>query len=397
LVCCFLFTTLHRQKQIKTKYYFSMERRLAHVEKIEWIKPIEGADAIELCGVLGWQCVIAKKDNFKVGDTVVYIEVDSVVPELPMFEFLRDRKFRVRTIKLRGQVSQGLVLPISILPKAVNGLFGLDVTEMLGITKYLTPSEQDEIQRQEEAIKLEKSRLKKFMMRYSFFRRLFLSRKAKSGFPYWVSKTDEERIQNLGNSFIQQNADKLVYVTEKVDYQSGTWTSKTVDKFDGLLGKLLPIKNTLFVVASRNLQTNDKGSLYWQIAEKYKLEQLCKKHAGIIIQGEQGNTKVQGNKYGIKESKMWVFNVIMPDGKHLNYEDMALFCKENGLDIVPLLGKYKLSEIGNTVNDFVEFAKGKSTIANIHREGVVIRCIEDGKKTISFKSINPDFLLKYEN
>jgi hypothetical protein len=374
-----------------------MERKLAHVEKIEWIKPIEGADAIELCGVLGWQCVIAKKDNFKVGDTVVYIEVDSVLPEKPEFEFLRERKFRVRTIKLRGQVSQGLVQPTNVLPISVYVQLGLDVTDVLGITKYLTPSEQDEIQRQEEAIKLEKSRLKKFMMRYSIFRRLFLSKKAKSGFPYWVSKTDEERIKNLGDKFIQQNLDKLVYVTEKVDYQSGTWTSKSVDKFDGILGKLLPIKKTLFVVASRNLQTNDKGSLYWQIAEKYRLEQLCKKHPGIIIQGEQGNNKVQGNKYGIKEPKMWVFNIVMPDGKHLNYEDMYLFCKENGLDIVPLIGTCKLSEIGTTVNDFVNFAKGKSTLAPIHREGVVIRCVENGKKTISFKSINPDFLLKYEN
>ncbi|MHB8871072.1 MAG: RNA ligase family protein [Candidatus Doudnabacteria bacterium] len=377
-----------------------MERKLAHIEKIEWIKPIEGADAIELCGVLGWQCVIAKKDNFKVDDVVVYIEVDSVVPERPEFEFLRDRKFRVRTIKLRGQVSQGLVLPIKCLPdKSIKhgDPLGFDVTDILGITKYLTPSEQDEISKQEEAIKLEKNRLKKYMMRYSWFRRIFLSRKQKSGFPYWVSKTDEERIQNLGNGFIEQNKDKVVYVTEKIDYQSGTWTSKSVPKFSGLLGKLLPIKKTLFVVASRNLQTNDKSSLYWKIAEKYNLESICKKYAGIIIQGEQGNTKVQGNKYSLKEPKMWIFNIVMPDGKMLDYPEMESFCKENKLDIVPYLGFFKLSEIGLTVNDFVEFAKGKSTLANIHREGVVIRCIESGKKLISFKSINPDFLLKYDN
>lgn len=91
------------------------KRSLAHIEKIVDIKPISGADQIEMCQVLGWECVIAKKDNFKVGDLVVYIEVDSIVPEKPEFEFLRDRKFRVKTIKLRKQISQGLVLPLSIL------------------------------------------------------------------------------------------------------------------------------------------------------------------------------------------------------------------------------------------------------------------------------------------
>lgn len=373
------------------------ERKLAHIERIEWIKGIEGADAIELVGVLGWQVVVAKKDNFKAGDLVIYIEIDSVVPDAPQFEFLRDRKFRVRTIKLRGQLSQGLLLPLSILNSKTNIIpeVGLDVTDFLKITKYLSPSEREEFAEEQRKIALEKNRLKKYMMRYSWFRKLFLSKKQKSGFPYWVSKTDEERIQNLGDKFIQEHADKTVYVTEKIDYQSGTWTSKQIPKYSGLLGKLIPTKKTLFVVASRNLQTNDKNSLYWKIAEKYKLESICKKYPGIIIQGEQGNTKVQGNKYGIAESKMWVFNVIMPDGTHLDYIQMGYFCNDHGLNIVPFVTECKISEIGSTVNDFIEFAKGKSILANIHREGVVIRCIENGKKLISFKAINNDFLLKY--
>ena len=375
-----------------------MERKLAHIEKIDWIKPIDGADQIELCGVLGWQCVIAKKDNFKVGDVVVYVEVDSVMPEKPAFEFLRDRKFRVRTIKLRGQVSQGLVLPMSILPdKSVKygEAIGMDVTELLGIEKYLSSSEQDEIQKQENTIKLEKSRLKKFMMRYSWFRKWFLSKSKKSGFPYWVAKTDEERIQNLGDHFIQENAEREVYVTEKIDYQSGTWTSKQISKFPGVIGKVLPLKKTHFVVASRNLQTDDKSSLYWHIAQKYKLKALCEKYPGIIVQGEQGNSKIQGNKYKIEEPKMWVFNIINSDGKFFEYHQIRTFCKMHNLNCVPFVVKCKMKDIGSTVKDFVEFSKGKSQLANIHREGVVIRCVEDGKKIFSFKSINPDFLLKY--
>jgi RNA ligase (TIGR02306 family) len=109
-------------------------RNLASVQLIKDIRSIEGADKIEVCDILGWHCVIAKKDNFKIGDKVVYIEVDSIVPEKPEFEFLRDRKFRVKTIKLRGQISQGLVIPFSFLPKG-NYNVGDDVTEVLGITK----------------------------------------------------------------------------------------------------------------------------------------------------------------------------------------------------------------------------------------------------------------------
>lgn len=201
------------------------ERKLAHIEIIEELREIPGADKIEVAKVLGWECVV-KKGEFKVGDKVIYVEVDSVMPDRPEYEFLRDRKFRIRTIKLRGVVSQGLVLPVTVL-KGNNkywaepgiGFFGDvgdDVTEALGITKYLSPSERDEISQQERKLANEKNKLKKFMMRYSWFRKLFLSKKQKSGFPYWVSKTDEERIQNIPY-VLEQFKDKEVYVTEKID------------------------------------------------------------------------------------------------------------------------------------------------------------------------------------
>ena len=149
-------------------------RKLAHIEIIKEIKEIPGAQNIEVAQVLGWQCVIAKKDNFKVGDKIIYIEIDSVLPEKPEFEFLRSRNFRVRTIKLKGQVSQGLVIPLTILDSYVKKKGGLkfiksalesgdDVTEYLGITKYLTPSEREEITQQEKKLANEKNKLKKFM------------------------------------------------------------------------------------------------------------------------------------------------------------------------------------------------------------------------------------------
>lgn len=379
-----------------------MERKLAHIEIIESLTSIQGADKIEVAQVLGWQCVV-KKDEFKVGEKIIYIEVDSIVPEKPEFEFLRDRKFRVHTIKLRGQVSQGLVLPLSILPNFKSKSFstlsiGENVTDILGITKYLSPSEQSEIQKQEDMIKLEKNRLKKFMMRYSWYRKAFLTRRQKEGWPYWVAKTDEERIQNIPQ-VLDQFKDKEVYVTEKIDYQSVTFTGKMISRNIPIVGRLLP-KKYLFVVCSRNFITNDKNSLYWKIAKKYNIEQILRENPTLTIQGEQGDTKVQGNKYGIKEPTMWVFNIIDHEKNyHYDYLEMANFCRKNGLLPVPLIQhiatKCKLYQLGSTVQDLVEFSKGKSVLADIPREGIVVRCIENGKKLLSFKVINPDFLLKY--
>ena len=221
------------------------ERKLATIEIIKELRPIENADKIEVAIVKGWECVV-KKGEFKVGDKIIYVEVDSVMPDKPEYEFLRDRKFRVRTIKLRGQISQGLVLPISTLPQNSSYFsIGHDVTELIGITKYLSPSERDEITQQERNIANDKNRLRKFMMKYSWFRRLFLSKKQKSGFPYWVAKTDEERIQNIPH-VLQQFADKEVYVTEKIDYQSVTFTGKLVPRFNNWFGiKMFNLINKL--------------------------------------------------------------------------------------------------------------------------------------------------------
>lgn len=383
-------------------------RKLAHIEKIEWIREIPGADKICTYGILGWE-VIGQKGKYNVGDKVIYCEIDSVLPDRPEFEFLRDRKFRIRTIKMKGQVSQGLILPLSSLPQSarivINSLKeGQDVTQWLEITKYLTPSEREEIKK----VEVNQNKLAKFMKRYSWYRRLFLTRKQKEGFPYWVSKTDEERIQNIPQ-VLEQFKDKEVYVTEKIDYQSVTFTGKMVPKFGGLFGKLFPIKKYQFVVCSRNLTTNDKNSLYWKIAQKYNIEQILKENPTLTIQGEQGNTNVQGNKYGIKEPMLWVFNIIDHEKNyHYDYIEMQEFCLKYSLDIVPAIGVYNkamndtnyfpcLRHLGSTVQELVEFSKGKSVLASIPREGIVVRCIENGKKLLSFKVINPDFLLKYND
>lgn len=365
------------------------ERKLAHVEMISALSPIEGADKIEVATVLGWQCVV-KKGEFNIGDKVVYIEVDSVVPDTEQFDFLRDRKFRVRTIKLKGQISQGLVIPL--LDKTL--ALGTDVTKSLGIQEYMTPTERNEFNRQTAN---EKNKLKKFMMRYSWFRNIFLSRNQKDKFPYWVSKTDEERIQNIPH-VLEQFKNEEVYITEKVDYQSVTFTSKMLPNSLPIIGKFLP-KRFKFIVCSRNMVTNDTNSLYWKIAKKYNIEQILRENPTLTIQGEQGDTNIQGNKYGIKKPRMWVFNIIDHEKNyHYDRDEMECFCAKYGLETVPLLYKAKLSVLGSNVQEVVEGSKGYSIInPSIPREGIVVRCVKYGNKILSFKVINPDFLLKYSD
>ena len=373
-----------------------MERKLATIQRIISIDAIPGADMIEKATILGWEVVIGKKENLKVGDLVVYIEVDSVLPDKPEYEFLRNRKFRIRTIKLKKQVSQGLVLPLSVLTNNKQVQEGDDVTDILEITKYLTPYERSEISNQERLAALEKNRVVKFMMRYSWFRKL-RKKKTVASFPYWVSKTDEERIQNLPH-ILQQFKDATVYVTEKIDYQSVTFTSKLLPQYPGWLGRILP-KKQKFIVCSRNLMNEDKNSLYWKIAEKYCIQDILKYNPTITIQGEQGSTSVQGNKYQIEGPELWVFNIIdHATGRYYDHQEMYDFCNNWGLQMVPLLNICLLSELGSTVREIVEYSKGKSVInKNINREGIVVRCIKNGQKITSWKCINPDFLLQYSD
>lgn len=155
-------------------------RKLASIREISAIHPIPGADRIEVAQVDGWECVV-QKGEFQVGQHIVYVEVDSIVPDVPEFEFLRPRKFRVRTIKLRGQVSQGLVLPLSILPDGAPCDLGDDVTEVLHITKYDPEAQQEAMLTKQP--KQPTNPIVKYLMRFQWFRKLFAKPKRKGGVP----------------------------------------------------------------------------------------------------------------------------------------------------------------------------------------------------------------------
>lgn len=352
-----------------------MTRKLAHIELVEEINPIPNADAIEVLSVLGWR-VVAKRGEFGVGDKVVYVEVDSIMPDLPQYEFLRERKFRIKTIKLRGQVSQGLVLPLSSLPEGYKGSVrvGTDVTEAMGIIKY-DPQIVDETPQETEPA----SNFDKFMRRFSWYRKYFV-KKTSGKFPSWIKKTDEERIQNMPR--ILDN-DYLYEVTEKLDGQSATYF--LVKKGFGYYE---------FGVCSRNLRkTHPDNSSWWKIAKSYKMEKVLKNLIGdrhyVVLQGEILGTGIQGNKYGVKGYKFYAFNLMYPETS-IRWSDMITPLSKQGIETVPVLHKGLM--LPRTVDELVEFSKGKSYISpNIHREGLVVRNYESGT---SFKVINPDFLLK---
>jgi len=196
-------------------------RTLASIQKITNIREIKGADKIAVAEVLGWEVVI-RKEEFKIGDLCIYIEVDSIVPERKEFEFLKERKYRVRTIKLRGQLSQGLCLPLSYLPpkERILGigysyyLEGDDLTEKLGIIKY-DPEAVKEQRLLDQLNTTKKSRIEKFLLKNKWYVRFFTKEKSK-GWPKFIKKTDEERIQKLP-WICETEKDTIFTATEKLD------------------------------------------------------------------------------------------------------------------------------------------------------------------------------------
>lgn len=356
-------------------------RHLATVRTITDIRPIPDADKIEVAQVDGWECVVAKTDGFKIGDKVVYIEIDSIVPDRPEFEFLRDRKFRVRTIKLRKQVSQGLVLPLSILPSGKTYNINDDVTEVLGIKKYDPQAEQEAKLLESNAHKT-KIWYPKFLMRFKWFRNL-VTKPKKGGFPSWIVKTDEERIQNKTAMFnIEKENGTEFSVTEKIDGQSGTFFLECIGK-----------KKYEFGVCSRNIRlSTPNGSSYWTIARTLEIEKCLKSliedHNRIVLQGEIIGTGIQGNKYKVDGYDFYAFNLII-DGKKINTEEMTNVLALYGIKSVPIVEKNM--KLKDTVQEMVEYAKGKSVLLpSQKREGIVVRNYD---RNISFKVINPDFLL----
>lgn len=350
----------------------SKHRKLASVQYIHDITPIEGADAIECAHVLGWQ-VVTKKGEFSVGDIGVYFEIDSFLPIRQEFEFLRKSSykktdlmgdgFRLKTARLRGQLSQGLLLPMSILPEREYAI-GDDVTEILGVRKF-------EIEE-----------------------RATTGGNVKGLMPYDIPKTDELRIQSFPE-LVDELRGKPYYITTKMD-----GTSVTMYYVDGEFG-----------VCGRNYEYKDDGSsAFWRYAHEHDLPEKFAEYAAkveidrLVLQGEFCSPWIQKNRLNLKKPECFVFNALFWNDDKLRWE----LCGLNKLqDVTSALGvqMVPVEEVGNdfsyTAEQLLERAEGKYSSGK-QKEGIVIRPVDPVPSSttggwLSMKAINNKYLLKGGN
>ena len=340
-------------------------RKLATIRKIDALRPIPDADAIECAVVGGWTAVV-KRGEFKAGDLAVYCEIDSWIPHA-LAPFLSKGKEprvfdgiageRLRTMKLRGQLSQGLLLPLSTLTMVESELFeGLDVSFPLGIVKYEAPVPAQ------------------------------LAGEVKGMFPGWIQKTDQERVQNLKEELDYWLREQHVWeITEKLD-----GSSMTVYLRDGEFG-----------VCSRNLELkpSETNSL-WKVAVRNDLElKLRRANRNLALQGELIGEGIQGNPYKQKGHEFFLFDIYDIDtSKYFTPAERKAFVEEHDIKHVPVLafGAELADTLGvNSIDGILRFAEGKSVMGMIgcEREGVVFK---SKAMQCSFKAISNKFLLRSE-
>ncbi len=385
-----------------------IKRKLASFRKISELVPIEGADKIELAMIDGWQ-VVVKKGEFQPGDTCIYFEIDSFLPVRPEFEFLRGSSyrehpelgqgFRLKTVKLRGQLSQGLALPktlvnnfaswdesckawvtITSLTNEVDmtllaaDLIGEDLTEILGVQKWETPIPAQ------------------------------LAGEVIGGFPSFIPKTDQERIQNMQT--------KTPEPKEVTYFQDGKLVTKIINKqkptiFDSTYEVTLKLDGSSMTVyqkdgevgvCSRNMNLReDSTNAYWRAANACGLIRYLRErfNGNYAIQGELMGPGVQGNREGLKELDFFVFDVYNIDtGKYLlpleRQSFIIHFMNEGvGFNHVPIIGNdYEIPE-NDTLEALLKLADRESLNHKV-AEGLVFKSMDGG---MSFKVINNNFLL----
>jgi hypothetical protein len=368
-------------------------RNLASIQKISELSPISGADSIDVATVLGWQLVV-KKNEFKVGELCVYCEIDSLLPEKPEFEFLRERKFRIKTIKLRGQISQGICFPLSILPSNTKIVEGIDVTNILGIKQWEPYQDEQKCQKQTGKIMYPKwmpNWMQRIVHRIKPLKEYYRQNSGQKSFPSLIPKTDETRVQVL-QPLLDKYAGTKCYITEKLD-----GSSLTIYQINGKFG-----------VCSRKIDLKrDLTDKYWKTVLEHDLENKFKKFFGddnIAMQGELIGTGIQGNKYKLNKLDIYFFNVFyIKKYAYGSYQDLVDVCDLLNEKMVPVLDIGV--ELSGSIPELVKISNGKSKLYDTLREGIVIRPLEEiedntlhcqlVKNRISFKVVNPEFLLKY--
>ena len=405
------------------------ERELAYIVIIDGIEPIPGYDRVEHAIVGGWR-VIVQKDQFKVGDPAIYFEIDSRVPsDKECFAFLEKRHYKVKTLKMCKTLSQGLLMHASDFGWEIHERGNLDTGDSIvyifddeGVEHYATDEsrfltkklgvtyadDEDNARKAPSVDKYKKMAQRhpnifkkpfvRWIMRYKFGRKVmffFFGKKKdkKNGWPSWVQKTDEERVQNM--PWIINSEDEWI-ATEKIDGTSTTFTMKR-----GKRGK------KEFYVCSRNVcfDSVDKPcyydtNVYWEMAKKYKMYEVLSdmldtnpQEEWITIQGETYGDGVQRRDYSIKDHDFAAFNMICSSTGRLGTILMKANMDAYGIPSVPIVEQHiKFTEKFATVEDMLLWAEGNSKLDKLPREGIVFRT-EDGTK--SFKAVSNSFLLKY--
>ena len=336
-------------------------RKLVSIQKIKDINPIKGADRIEVASVLGWK-VVVRKGEFNVGDLGAYFEIDSLIPRAKWNDFLADsnkpdKPIRLRSIKLRGQISQGLFMPLNTFDVLGDDVKeGDDITDLINVTKYEPPIPS------------------------------CLSGEVDCAFPSYIKKTDEHRIQAYPD-LIQEFQGKKVYVSQKID-----GTSTTISHLNGDVN-----------VCGRNwcYKPSDTNT-YWKVTNKYNIPEKLrdiynKTNNNYGIQGECFGEGIQKNRLNIKGQDLAVFNIINLDNRtRLGFYEFKSFCDKLQLNTVPIIMVCEFK--WKSVEELLELAKGNYASGQV-QEGIVIRPIENFYSEIlcstepSFKVINNDFLL----
>jgi RNA ligase (TIGR02306 family) len=312
---------------------------LASIQKIENIQPIADADRLESVGVKGWTCVVPK-GQFNIGDYCVYIEIDTIVPG--SFVDKEEPSILVRSLKLRGTLSQGLVLPIGKFPQCKDLPIGTDVSELLGVTHFEKNTEGKEPN-------------------------------YKDVFPRFMPKTDEPMIQSIPEK-IQELTGQPYYISIKYNGCSSTFYNF----------------NEKFGVCSRKSELYETDSCpFWNVAKKHDLSKILP--CNIAIQGETCGPNISKNRMGLTDYELRVFNVFdIKKGIKFHYDAMISYLQGLNIPMVSVI------DVGNSFNYTLEQLK-QLAISTRYRdqkvEGLVIRS-QDQK--ISFKMLNSEYLLKYK-
>lgn len=421
------------------------DRPLAHIEKVVSTYAIEGADQIVMTQVLDYHVITKKSDDYKVGDLLVYIEVDSILPDglpaetlplvtdlstrikkaeapekealqaelaalletnaRPEFEFLRSKNFRIKALKMRGVISQGIMFPLSILPGDASTYHeGQDVTAMLGITKVV--EDPDEVNKAEQEAEDEPAgRLlalcDRAFMRYNAyrkFRKALRGEKTAGKWHDWMPpKSDEVKIQNVySKMWWRFGDDPGWFVTEKLEGQSMAIWLKSRKSWFGLR-----TTHDVGVCSRERVIIRDDGSRFWATAEEldFKARLLTiKKETGkdYFIRGEHCGGKIQKNIYGFEKHGLWVYDVWdIAERRLLNFKETEEFCQRWGFDRVPVLDT--AFALKPSVNDMLDYSNAASVYLNkgkeVMREGVVIR--RKDNSAVSFKIRSPEYLIKH--